>query len=166
MASSGNGTSIHLTGELFKTVTGTYMVHFPYRGSARRDDLITGNMNVMFDNLPRTAAHQERSPEGAGGHLAYAFAGTAGRAHHREAAGSRASTRVRVRPVRAGRNTTHCRRQDPADVAKALAQPAVRERFVAQVRIRAATRQISSPRHPGGNREMDACRKVSNAKVD
>ena len=34
MASSGNGTSIHLTGELFKTVTGTYMVHFPYRGSA------------------------------------------------------------------------------------------------------------------------------------
>jgi tripartite-type tricarboxylate transporter receptor subunit TctC len=53
MASSGNGTSIHLTGELFKTMTGTYMVHFPYRGSAPAlTDLLSGNMNVMFDNLP------------------------------------------------------------------------------------------------------------------
>ena len=34
MASSGNGTSIHLSGELFKSMTGTYMVHFPYKGSA------------------------------------------------------------------------------------------------------------------------------------
>ena len=33
MASSGNGTSIHLAGELFKSMTGTYMTHFPYRGS-------------------------------------------------------------------------------------------------------------------------------------
>jgi tripartite-type tricarboxylate transporter receptor subunit TctC len=58
MASSGNGTSIHLTGELFKTVTGTYMVHFPYRGSAPAiTDLIAGNMNVMFDNLPSALPH-------------------------------------------------------------------------------------------------------------
>ena len=53
MASSGNGTSIHLSGELFKTLTGTYMVHFPYRGSGPALlDLIGGTMDLMFDNLP------------------------------------------------------------------------------------------------------------------
>ncbi len=53
MASSGNGTSIHLSGELFKTMTGTFMVHFPYRGSGPALlDLIGGNMDLMFDNLP------------------------------------------------------------------------------------------------------------------
>jgi len=58
MASSGNGTSIHLAGELFKTVTGIYMVHFPYRGSAPAvTDLIAGNMDVMFDNLPSALPH-------------------------------------------------------------------------------------------------------------
>jgi tripartite-type tricarboxylate transporter receptor subunit TctC len=58
MASSGNGTSIHLTGELFKTVTGIYMVHLPYRGSAPAlTDLIAGNVNVMFDNLPSALPH-------------------------------------------------------------------------------------------------------------
>jgi len=53
MASSGNGTSIHLCGELFKSLTGTYMVHFPYRGSGPALlDLIGGTMDLMFDNLP------------------------------------------------------------------------------------------------------------------
>jgi tripartite-type tricarboxylate transporter receptor subunit TctC len=53
MASSGNGTSIHLAGELFKTMTGTYMVHFPYRGSGPALlDMVGGTMDVMFDNLP------------------------------------------------------------------------------------------------------------------
>ena len=53
MASSGNGTSIHLAGELFKSMTGTYMVHFPYRGSGPALlDLIGGTMDLMFDNLP------------------------------------------------------------------------------------------------------------------
>ena len=53
MASSGNGTSIHLAGELFKSMTGTYMVHFPYRGSGPALlDLIGGSMDLMFDNLP------------------------------------------------------------------------------------------------------------------
>ncbi len=53
MASSGNGTSIHLAGELFKSMSGTYMVHFPYRGSSPALlDLIGGSMDVMFDNLP------------------------------------------------------------------------------------------------------------------
>ena len=58
MASSGNGTSIHLTGELFKSVTGTYMVHFPYRGSGPALlDLIGGTMDLMFDNLPSALPH-------------------------------------------------------------------------------------------------------------
>lgn len=53
MASSGNGTSIHLSGELFKSMTGTFMLHFPYRGSSPALlDLIGGTMDLMFDNLP------------------------------------------------------------------------------------------------------------------
>lgn len=53
MASSGNGTSIHLAGELFKTMTGTKMEHVPYKGSAPAlVDLVGGTVDVMFDNLP------------------------------------------------------------------------------------------------------------------
>lgn len=53
MASSGNGTSIHLAGELFKSMTGTFMAHIPYRGSGPALlDMAAGNMQVMFDNLP------------------------------------------------------------------------------------------------------------------
>lgn len=58
MASSGNGTSIHLSGELFKSLTKTFMVHLPYRGSAPAiQDLIAGNTQVMFDNLPSALPH-------------------------------------------------------------------------------------------------------------
>jgi tripartite-type tricarboxylate transporter receptor subunit TctC len=53
MASSGNGTSIHLSGELFKQMTGLDMPHVPYRGSGPAvNDLIGGQVDVMFDNLP------------------------------------------------------------------------------------------------------------------
>ncbi|VTU16832.1 Argininosuccinate lyase [Variovorax sp. PBL-H6] len=53
MASSGSGTSIHLAGELFKTMTGSFMTHIPYRGSSPALlDLVGGNSDVMFDNLP------------------------------------------------------------------------------------------------------------------
>ncbi len=53
MASSGNGTSIHLAGELFKSMTGTYMTHFPFSGSGPALlSLVGGDMDVMFDNLP------------------------------------------------------------------------------------------------------------------
>jgi tripartite-type tricarboxylate transporter receptor subunit TctC len=52
-ASSGNGTSIHLSGELFKSPTGVQMTHVPYKGSAPAlTDLIGGQVQVMFDNLP------------------------------------------------------------------------------------------------------------------
>ena len=53
MGSSGNGTSIHLAGELFKSQTGIFMTHIPYRGSGPALlDLVGGQVDVMFDNLP------------------------------------------------------------------------------------------------------------------
>ena len=53
MASSGNGTSIHLAGELFKSMTGTFMTHIPYTGSGPALlGLVSGQVDVMFDNLP------------------------------------------------------------------------------------------------------------------
>jgi tripartite-type tricarboxylate transporter receptor subunit TctC len=58
MASSGNGTSIHLSGELFKSMTGTFMLHVPYRGSGPAlIDLMGGTMDLMFDNLPSAMPH-------------------------------------------------------------------------------------------------------------
>ena len=170
MASSGNGTSIHLSGELFKTMTGIYMVHFPYRGSAPAlTDLITGNMNVMFDNLPSALPHiksgrlkalavtsRVRSPalpnvptveEAAGlkGFEASSWFGLFAPA---------GTSRAIVDKVQ-------------SDVAKALSNPEVRERFVAQ------------GAEPGGNTpeqfaafiraESDKWTRVvkfSNAKVD
>jgi len=58
MASSGSGTSVHLSGELFKTMTGCNMVHVPYKGAPPAlVDLIPGQVHVMFDNLPSSAPH-------------------------------------------------------------------------------------------------------------
>ena len=52
-ASSGNGTSIHLSGELFKTMAGVQMTHVPYKGSSPAlADLMGGQVQLMFDNLP------------------------------------------------------------------------------------------------------------------
>ena len=52
-ASSGNGTTIHLSGELFKAMTGIEMNHIPYRGSAPAvNDLVGGQVDLMFDNAP------------------------------------------------------------------------------------------------------------------
>jgi tripartite-type tricarboxylate transporter receptor subunit TctC len=53
MASSGNGTSVHLSGELFMAMTGIKMTHVPYRGAGPAlTDLIAGTTDVLFDNLP------------------------------------------------------------------------------------------------------------------
>jgi tripartite-type tricarboxylate transporter receptor subunit TctC len=57
-ASSGNGTSVHLSGELFKLMTGLDLVHVPYRGSAPAlTDMIGGQVQVMFDNMPSSIEH-------------------------------------------------------------------------------------------------------------
>jgi len=58
MASSGNGTSTHLSGELFKTMTGCNMLHVPYKGAGPAlIDLTGGQVQVFFDNLPSSVVH-------------------------------------------------------------------------------------------------------------
>src|ERR1043165_1829047 len=58
MASSGNGTSVHLSGEMSKAMTGVEMQHVPYRGSApAMTDLIAGQVQVIFDNMPSVLQH-------------------------------------------------------------------------------------------------------------
>ena len=107
MASSGNGTSIHLAGELFKTMTGTFMVHFPYRGSSPALlDLIGGTMDVMFDNLP-SALQQIKS----GKLIALAVTSSAaqpGPARRADGGRGRTAQGIRgelvVRPARSGRH--------------------------------------------------------------
>jgi tripartite-type tricarboxylate transporter receptor subunit TctC len=57
-ATSGNGTSVHLSGELFKVMTGVELQHVPYRGSAPAlTDMISGQVHVMFDNMPSSLPH-------------------------------------------------------------------------------------------------------------
>lgn len=58
MASSGSGTSVHLSGELFKSMTGCNMLHVPYKGAGPAlTDLMGGQVQVIFDNLPSSAGH-------------------------------------------------------------------------------------------------------------
>jgi tripartite-type tricarboxylate transporter receptor subunit TctC len=57
-ASGGNGTSQHLTAELMKSMSSTYMLHLPYRGAGPAlADLLGGQVDVMFDNLPTALPH-------------------------------------------------------------------------------------------------------------
>ncbi|TPQ36827.1 MFS transporter [Bradyrhizobium guangdongense] len=58
MASSGNGTSVHLSGELFMAMTGAKMQHVPYRGAALAiTDMLGGQVQVIFDNMPSIIQH-------------------------------------------------------------------------------------------------------------
>ncbi len=58
MGSAGNGTTGHLGGELFKSLTGTFITHVPYRGSPTAiQDLIGGQIDLMFDNLSSIGPH-------------------------------------------------------------------------------------------------------------
>jgi len=58
MASSGSGTSVHLSGELFKSMTGCQMLHVPYKGAGPAlSDLMGGQVDVIFDNLPSSIGH-------------------------------------------------------------------------------------------------------------
>lgn len=58
MGSAGNGTTGHLGGELFKSLTGTFITHVPYRGSPTAiQDLIGGQIDMMFDNLSSIGPH-------------------------------------------------------------------------------------------------------------
>ena len=58
MASSGNGTSVHLSGEMFMAMTGIKMQHVPYRGAAPAiTDMLGGQVQVIFDNMPSIIPH-------------------------------------------------------------------------------------------------------------
>lgn len=58
MASSGTGTSVHLSGELFKTMAGVDMKHIPYKGAGpATQDLLGGQVDVIFDNMPSMMGH-------------------------------------------------------------------------------------------------------------
>jgi len=58
MASSGNGTSVHLSGEMFMMMTDTKMQHVPYRGAAPAiTDMLGGQVQVIFDNMPSIIQH-------------------------------------------------------------------------------------------------------------
>jgi tripartite-type tricarboxylate transporter receptor subunit TctC len=58
MASSGNGTSVHLSGEMFMAMTGVKMLHVPYRGAAPAiTDMLGGQTQVIFDNMPSIIQH-------------------------------------------------------------------------------------------------------------
>jgi len=58
MASSGNGTSVHLSGEMFMAMTGCKMLHVPYRGAAPAiTDMLGGQVQVIFDNMPSIIQH-------------------------------------------------------------------------------------------------------------
>src|SRR6516162_7999124 len=58
MASSGNGTSVHLSGEMFMALTGCKMLHVPYRGAAPAiTDMLGGQVQVIFDNMPSIIQH-------------------------------------------------------------------------------------------------------------
>ncbi|MCJ8150896.1 MULTISPECIES: Bug family tripartite tricarboxylate transporter substrate binding protein [Shinella] len=57
-ASSGNGTPLHLSGELFKRMAGVEMVHIPYKGAGPAlNDVIANQVPIMFDNLPSSSGH-------------------------------------------------------------------------------------------------------------
>ncbi len=170
MASSGNGTSIHLAGELFKSQTGIFMTHIPYRGSGPALlDLIGGSVDVMFDNLPSAM------PQIKGGKLK-AFAVTSAQ---RSTAMPELPTIEEAGKLKGFEASSWFGLLAPAgtppevvsriqqEVAKALATPAIKEKMLAQGAI------------PSGNTPQEFARlidseitkwaqvvKVSGAKVD
>ena len=170
MASSGNGTSIHLAGELFKTMTGTFMLHFPYRGSGPALlDLMGGTMDLMFDNLPSSL------PQIKAGKLR-ALAVTSAQ---RSAAIPELPTIAEAGPVLGFEASSWFGLLAPAgtppdivnrlqqETAKALALPAVKERLLAQGAIPGGAPPAEFARFIAAETKKWAqVVKVSGAKVD
>jgi tripartite-type tricarboxylate transporter receptor subunit TctC len=170
MASSGNGTSIHLSGELFKSMTGTFMLHFPYKGSGPALlDLIGGTMDLMFDNLP-SALPQIRA-----GKL-IALAVTSGQ---RSAALPDVPTIAEAGPVKGFEASSWFGLLAPAgapadiitrihqETAKALGTPALKERLLAQGAIPSGMSPAEFTRFIAAEtKKWTQVVKVSGAKVD
>jgi tripartite-type tricarboxylate transporter receptor subunit TctC len=170
MASSGNGTSIHLAGELFKAQAGVYMVHFPYRGSSPALlDLLGGNMDVMFDNLPSSMAHIK-----AGKLKALAVT-----SRERSAALPEAPTIEEAAGFKGFDATSWFGLLAPAgtpmdivnriqqEVAKALSSPAIKEKLVGQGAIPSGNTPAQFAQHiDAEHKKWAQVVKVSGAKVD
>ena len=170
MASSGNGTSIHLSGELFKTSTGTYMVHIPYRGSGPALlDLVGGQMDLMFDNLPSAL------PQIRGGKLT-ALAVTSG---ERSVALPDVPTVAEATGLKGFEASSWFGLLAPAgtpaeivnriqqETAKALASPALKERLLAQGAIPSGMSPADFGRFIAAEtKKWAAVVKASGAKVD
>ncbi len=170
MASSGNGTSIHLSGELFKSMTGTFMLHFPYKGSGPALlDLIGGTMDLMFDNLPSAL------PQIKAGKLT-ALAVTSAQ---RSAALPDVPTIAEAGPLKGYEASSWfgllAPAGTPADIinriqqetAKALSAPALKERLIAQGAIPSGMSPADFTRFIAAEtKKWTQVVKVSGAKVD
>ena len=115
-ASSGSGTSIHVSGELFKTMTGIDMTHVPYKGRAVAiPDLLGGRVTMMFDNMPSSLPLVKEGKLRALGVTSAKRSPAAPEIPtHRRAGPARLRGGVVVRAVRAGghaasRSSTGCR---------------------------------------------------------
>lgn len=172
MASSGNGTSIHLAGELFKSMTGTYMLHLPYRGSGPAlMDMVGGNADVMFDNLPSALAQIK------GGKLTALAVTSSTRSSAlpdvptvEEAGGptlkgyEASSWFGLLAPAGTPQDIVNRIQQE---VAKSLATPAMKERLVAQGAIPGGNTPAEFARHiDAEHKKWAQVVKVSGAKVD
>jgi len=152
MASSGNGTSIHLAGELFKSMTGTFMTHFPYRGSGPAlMDMVGGNMDVMFDNLPSSMAQikagklKALAVTSAERSAALPDVPTVEQAGGPALKGYEASSWFGLlAPAGTPADTVNRIQQE---VAKALATPAMKEKLLAQGAIPGGMRPADFARH-------------------
>jgi tripartite-type tricarboxylate transporter receptor subunit TctC len=172
MASSGNGTSIHLAGELFKTMTGTFMLHLPYGGSGPAlIDLIAGNTDLMFDNLPSSLQHirsgrlKALAVTSAVRSAALPDLPTVEEAGGPALKGFEASSWFGLLAP-AGTPMEVVNRVQ-AEVAKALASPAIKERLVAQGAIPSGNTSAEFARHIAAETAKWAkVVKASGAKVD
>jgi tripartite-type tricarboxylate transporter receptor subunit TctC len=172
MASSGNGTSIHLAGELFKSMTGTFMVHFPYRGSGPAlIDLIGGATDVMFDNLPSALPHiksgklKALAVTSAARSVALPDTPTIEEAGGAALKGYEASSWFGLLAP-AGTPTDVVNRVQQ-EVAKALAAPAIKERLVAQGALPSGNTSADFAKHIAAESTKWAqVVKASGAKVD
>ncbi len=170
MASSGNGTSIHLAGELFKSMTGTYMVHLPYRGSGPAlMDLMGGTADVMFDNLPSSMQHIKSGK----------LKALAVTSRQRSAALPDVPTVEEAAGLKGFDATSWFGLLAPAgtppdivnriqqEVAKALRTPAIKEKLLAQGAIPSGNTPAQFARHiESEHRKWAQVVKASGAKVD
>ena len=139
-ASSGNGTSQHLSGELFKTMTGVDMQHIPYKGSPPAlADVIGGQRgDDVRQHHDRVAAREGRQAARDRGHDRAALVGRARRAHARGSRARRLRSRLVAGRVRAGRHAARDRARLNAEIVKIINMPEVREKLVgARCRTRA-----------------------------